>query len=71
MREPYPDVASVETTVDDHFWRNWMASFVPVSRMPVARAVFDNAVEREAIDPEFATFLRPVFESQPLWRTLN
>ncbi len=87
MRELYPDVASVETTVvvrniidafqdmyflrkeaivDDHFWRNWMASFVPVSRMPVARAVFENAVKREAIDPEFASFLRPVFESQPL-----
>ncbi|MGC1381349.1 MAG: hypothetical protein WA814_10060, partial [Candidatus Baltobacteraceae bacterium] len=50
MRELYPDVASVETTVvvrniidalqdiyflrkagivGDHFWRNWMASFVP------------------------------------------
>jgi hypothetical protein len=55
MRELYPDVASVETTVvvrniidalqdmyflrktaivGDHFWRNWMASFGPVARMP-------------------------------------
>jgi hypothetical protein len=85
MRELYPDVASVETTVvvrniidslqdmyflrkmgivGDHFWRNWMASFVPVARMPIARAAFDNAVKRAAIDPEFASFLQPIFESQ-------
>ncbi len=85
MRELYPDVASVETTiavrnlidtlqdmyflrkagiVGDHFWRNWMASFLPIARMPIARAVFDNAVKRSAIDPEFATFLHPAFESQ-------
>jgi len=87
MRELYPDVASVETTVvvrniidtlqdmyflrktaivGDHFWRNWMASFGPVARMPITRAVFDNAVKRAAIDPEFASFLQPIFESQPL-----
>jgi hypothetical protein len=87
MRELYPDVASVESTVvvrniidalqdmyflrkmaivDDHFWRNWMASFVPVARMPITRAVFDNAVERAAIEPEFASFLQPIFESRPL-----
>ncbi|MGC1380574.1 MAG: hypothetical protein WA814_06075, partial [Candidatus Baltobacteraceae bacterium] len=52
--------------VGDHFWRNWMASFVPVARMPIARAAFDNAVKRGAIEPEFTSFLRPVFDSQPL-----
>ena len=87
MRELYPDVASVESTVavrniiddlqdmyflrkmaivGDHFWRNWMASFVPVARMPITRAIFENAVKRAAIEPEFASFLRPIFESQPL-----
>jgi hypothetical protein len=87
MRELYPDVATIESTVavrniiddlqdmyflrkmaivGDHFWRNWMASFAPIARMPITRAVFDNAVERSAIEPEFASFLRPIFESQPL-----
>ena len=86
MRELYPDVASVESTivvrnimdalqdiyflrkvaiVGDHHWRNWMASFAPIARMPIARTIFDNAVERAAIDPEFAEFLRPIFDSQP------
>jgi hypothetical protein len=50
--------------VGDHFWRNWMASFVPVARMPIARAVFDNAVKRAAVEQEFASFLQPFFESQ-------
>jgi hypothetical protein len=87
MRELYPDVASVESTValrniiddlqdiyflrkaaivDDYFWRNWMASFAPVARMPLTRATFENAVKRDALDPEFASFLRPIFESKPL-----
>ena len=52
--------------VGDHFWRNWMASFVPIARMPITRAIFDNAVKRAAIEPEFVSFLRPIFESQPL-----
>ena len=52
--------------VGDHHWRNWLAAFAPFANMPVTRTIFDNAVTREAITAEFATFLRPIFDNQPL-----
>jgi hypothetical protein len=52
--------------VDDHHWQNWVAALGPVARMPLAQKIFDNAVERNAIDAEFATFVRPLFEGGSL-----
>ncbi|MEO6836518.1 MAG: hypothetical protein ABI231_11530, partial [Candidatus Tumulicola sp.] len=52
--------------VRDHHWRSWVAAFGPVARMPLARRIFDNAVSREALDPEFTAFLGPIFEGRPL-----
>ncbi|HEU5479648.1 MAG TPA: hypothetical protein VFU90_07420, partial [Candidatus Tumulicola sp.] len=52
--------------VNDHHWQNWVAALVPVARMPLAHKIFDNAVERNAIDPEFAAFVRPLFEGGTL-----
>ena len=52
--------------VGDHHWRTWMGAFAPVARMPITRKIYDNAVAREMIDPEFAVFLRPIFDGLPL-----
>jgi hypothetical protein len=52
--------------VEDHHWQNWVAAFGPISRMPLARKIYDNAVSRNALDPEFAAFVRPIFEDRPI-----
>jgi hypothetical protein len=52
--------------VDDHHWCNWVAVFLPIARMPLTRRIYDNAVNRMAIDAEFAEFLKPVFAEQSL-----
>ena len=52
--------------VNDHHWQNWVAALGPVVRIPLARKIFDNAVERNAIDAEFAAFVRPLFEGGDL-----
>lgn len=52
--------------VGDHHWQNWVAALGPVARIPLARKILDNAVERNAIDGEFATFVRPLFEGGTL-----
>jgi hypothetical protein len=51
--------------VDDHHWRSWVTAFVPIARMPLARAVFDNAVARQALEPEFEVFLRAILDGAP------
>lgn len=55
-----------EGIVGDHHWRNWMAAFGPIATMPIARQIFDNAIARQALEPEFIEFLRPMFEGKPL-----
>ncbi len=50
--------------IDDHHWRNWITSFVVLARMPVTRALFDSAVSREALEPEFVAFVQPLFEGR-------
>jgi hypothetical protein len=52
--------------VEDHHWENWVAAFGPISRMPLARRIYENAVSRNALDPEFAAFVRPMFEDRPV-----
>lgn len=52
--------------VGDHHWQNWVAAFGPVARIPLARRIFDNAVERNAIDAEFAAFVRPLLDGGTL-----
>lgn len=52
--------------VDNHHWRNWLSAFVPVVRMPVVRAIFENAVARQALDPEFEGFFRQLLDGQPV-----
>lgn len=55
-----------QSIVGDHHWQNWVAALGPVARISLARKIFDNAVEREAIDPEFAAFVQPLFEGGAL-----
>ena len=52
--------------VEDHHWQNWVAAFGPISRMPLARKIYDNAVSRKALNAEFAAFVRPIFENRPI-----
>ena len=52
--------------VEDHHWRNWSTAFVPLAHIATMRVVYDNAVRRGAIDPEFARFMEPLFDDRPL-----
>ncbi|MEO7202638.1 MAG: hypothetical protein ABI431_07380 [Candidatus Tumulicola sp.] len=52
--------------VQDHQWKNWTSSFVPIARMPLTRTIYDNAVARGALDAQFAAFLLPVFDGEAL-----
>ena len=52
--------------VEDHHWRAWIAHFVPISRLAITRPIFDSAVARGALHPEFAAFLRPIFDGETL-----
>ena len=52
--------------VQDHQWKNWTTSFVPIARMPLTRSIYDNAVARDALDARFAAFLLPVFDGKTL-----
>jgi hypothetical protein len=51
--------------VDDHHWRNWISAFVPLARMPLTRAIFENAVSRQALEPEFEDFFRHLLDGRP------
>lgn len=51
--------------VDDHHWRNWTTAFVALPRMPLTRAVFENAVARQALEPEFVEFFRHLLDGRP------
>lgn len=55
-----------QSLVDNHHWRNWVSAFVPVARMPITRAIFENAVARQALDPEFEAFFRQLLDGQPV-----
>lgn len=33
-----------QSLVDNHHWLNWVTAFVPIARMPTARAIFENAL---------------------------
>lgn len=52
--------------VEDHHWRAWTAHFVPISRLPITRPIFEGAAVRGALHPEFVAFLRPIFAGEPL-----
>jgi hypothetical protein len=52
--------------VDDHHWRSWTTAFVPIARMPLTRAVFDNAVSRQALEPEFEAVFRTMLDGEPV-----
>lgn len=52
--------------VQDHQWKNWTSSFVPIARMPLTRSIYDNAVARGALDARFAALLLPVFDGETL-----
>ncbi len=54
-----------QSLVDDHHWRSWASSFVPIARMPLTRRVFDNAVSRQALAPEFEIFLKSILDGEP------
>lgn len=51
-----------QSLVDDHHWRTWTAAFVPLARMPLTRAIFENAASRQAIEPEFERFFRSLLD---------
>jgi hypothetical protein len=53
-----------QSLVDNHHWRNWVSAFSPIVRMPITREVFENAVSRQALDPEFEVFFRQLLEEQ-------
>jgi hypothetical protein len=52
--------------VEDYQWRNWMTAFTVLGRLEATRAVYDNAVSRSALDPEFLAFLAPLFDGRQL-----
>lgn len=51
-----------QSLVDNHHWRNWTTAFVPLARMPLTRAVFENASSRQALEPEFEQFFRSLLD---------
>jgi len=54
-----------QSLVDNHHWRNWTSAFIPIARMPLTRAVFENAVSRQALEPEFERFFRALLDGVP------
>lgn len=52
--------------VEKYHWRHWAAAFAVVSRVPVAKIVYENGIMRDVWEPEFVEFMRPLFDGQPL-----
>jgi hypothetical protein len=52
--------------VEEYHWRHWASAFSVIGRVPMFRLVYENAVARSALDPEFAAYLRPLIDGQPL-----
>jgi hypothetical protein len=52
--------------VEEYHWRHWASAFNVIGRAPTFRLVYENAVARNALDPEFAAYLRPLIDGRPL-----
>jgi hypothetical protein len=52
--------------VEEYHWRSWSSAFNVIARVPIFRLVYENAVARNALDPEFAAYLRSLVDGQPL-----
>lgn len=52
--------------VEKYHWRHWASVFSTISHAPIMRLVYDHGVEHGVWEPEFAEFLLPVFDGQPL-----
>lgn len=44
--------------IEDHYWRNWGAAFVPLLRTPEVQLIFENAVARKIYDDDFVEGVR-------------
>ena len=51
-----------QSLMADHHWRNWMAAFGAITRMPLTRAIFENGVSRDSFEPEFVAFFRQLLD---------
>ena len=52
--------------VEEYHWRHWTSAFAVLSRSPVMRIVYENAVARNAFDPEFVAYFKPLLDGRPL-----
>ncbi len=52
--------------VEEYHWRHWASALNVVGRAPMFHLVYENAVARDALDPEFAAYLRPLVDGRPL-----
>jgi hypothetical protein len=52
--------------VEEYHWRHWASAFNVIARAPMFHLVYENAVARNALDPEFAAYLRPLVDGRPL-----
>jgi hypothetical protein len=52
--------------VEEYHWRHWASAFSVIGRAPMFHLVYENAVARNALDPEFAAYLRPLVDGRPL-----
>lgn len=52
--------------IEEYHWRSWASAFAVLACTPVMRIVYDTAVARNALDPEFVAFFRPLFDGTPL-----
>jgi hypothetical protein len=52
--------------VEEYHWRHWASAFNVIGRVPTFHLVYENAVARNAPDPEFAAYLRPLVDGRPL-----
>ncbi|HXW52081.1 MAG TPA: hypothetical protein VEJ41_08830 [Candidatus Acidoferrales bacterium] len=52
--------------VEEYHWRHWASAFNVIGRVPMFHLVYENAVARNALDPEFAAYLHPLVEGKPL-----
>jgi hypothetical protein len=52
--------------IEEYHWRHWASAFNVIGRVPMFHLVYQNAVARNALDPEFAAYLRPLVDGRPL-----
>lgn len=52
--------------MEEYHWRHWASAFNVIGRTRMFGLVFENAVARKALDPEFAAYLKPLLDGQPL-----